>query len=75
MESPELIALSDSELDDVAGGCPWSRRWGQGGGLRERFANLDFDLDIEINVNIINFAGNVIQAAAGSAVVIDIAQG
>lgn len=79
MESTELMPLCDSELDEVAGGCGGGRRhgWGHGGGhgggLLQRLADLDLNIDIDINI--INFIGNTIVAQDGSSIQIDIDQG
>lgn len=53
LQSAELVALDDSELDAVASGC--GRR-----GRRGPFANIDIDLDINIAV----ISGNIIVSGA-----------
>jgi hypothetical protein len=74
MESTELMPLCDSELEEVAGGCGGRRHgWGRGADLLAQIAELDLNIDIDINI--INFVGNVIQAADASAVAIEIDQG
>lgn len=63
MKSTDLIALLDSELDEVAGGCRWGGALA--GGWLDRLAQIDIDLNVDIDIDVINFAGNVIQAVGG----------
>lgn len=63
MKSNDLIAVLDSELDKVAGGCLGSGP--RAGGWLDWLAQIDIDLNIDIDIDIINFAGNVIQAVGG----------
>lgn len=61
-----LIALEDEQLDSVAGGC-----WGPYAldalkGLN--IGPINIDIDVNTQVNIINFIGNVIQAGGDVAI-------
>ena len=64
MQSAELIALDDSELDAVASGC--GRR-----GRRGPLANIDLNFDLDISVAVIS--GNII--VSGADVLLSIVQG
>jgi hypothetical protein len=63
MESMDMIALNDEQLEAVAGGCGWRRRHasrhsggGGGGGGGRR------DVDVNIQINIIRIEDSVLQA-------------
>jgi hypothetical protein len=55
-----LIALEDDLLEPVAGGCDYGAALE---GLKSlHFGNINIDVDINTQVNIINFIGNTILA-------------
>lgn len=56
MQSAELIALDDSELDAVANASGCGRRGRRG--RRGPLANIDLDLDLDINIAVIS--GNIV---------------
>ena len=63
MESMDMIALNDEQLETVAGGCGWRGRYGSGrhgggggGGGRGR------GRDVNIQINIITIEDSVLQA-------------
>ena len=68
-EATTLISLDDAELDAVAGGCghrgrhhgrpDWMRRLGGG-----KFG------DIDIDINIVNVVGNVVEAGGNLTIAI-----
>jgi len=55
-----LIALEDDLLEPVAGGCSYGAALDALKGLQ--FGNISIDIDINTQVNIINFIGNTILA-------------
>lgn len=75
MKATELIALDDTELDEVAGGCLHGRHGEAWSGFLQKLADLDIELNINVDIDIINVVGNVIQAAGGSNVALDIEPG
>jgi hypothetical protein len=56
-----LIALEDDQLDCVAGGTgmPAPGAWK---GIQMGDVNINIDIDVNTQVNIINFIGNMIKA-------------
>jgi len=61
-----LIALEDHLLEPVAGGCAYGAALDALKGLH--IGDINIDVDINTQLNIINFIGNVIQAGGDVAI-------
>jgi hypothetical protein len=66
MQSAQLVAIEDAALEAVAGGSSPSLD------IVQKELNLAFDLDVNVDLDIVNFVGNTVLATDDSSVEIEI---